>query len=83
MIAGEFALQNRRNDPTQTHRGYNLPWLVVNSGKSGDLNLKRKIHTGNIQCNILQRFGFNYTKFGTNNRQIGGRAGNFDTKILV
>lgn len=72
-----------KRDNREAHRGDNMPWLIVNSGKSGDINLKRKIHPGDIHCNISNRIGFAMSTFGNTHRFIGNRKGHLRDKFFA
>ncbi len=76
LVGAEFG--NQKND---THHGNNVPWLAINSGKSGEYD-NGNIHVGDIHTSTLNRIGMvNATSFGSSDSDLN-RAGRFDPNIF-
>ncbi len=76
LVGAEFG--NQKND---THHSNNVPWLAINSGKSGEYN-NGNIHVGDIHTSTLNRIGMiNAKSFGSSDSNLN-RAGRFDPNIF-
>ncbi len=81
VFACELPLQNNGSNDSATHRTDNMPWLIVNSGKTGEYNDSTTLHPGVIHCNILNRLGMSMSIFSSADHELG-RPGNNKIKIL-
>ncbi len=80
-ITGEFGMQNIGNGNKPAHRNDKIPWLIVNSGKTGEFYDRTSVHPGDIHCAIANRMGLSLNEFGSNTHETK-RTGNNNKKIL-
>ena len=86
VVVSEFPHQNDADGPDKNaHRVDNMPYLVLNSGKSGEYTKQNHggdIHPGDLHCGLFSKLGVPVNEFGSNAHSATTRRGNNNKKIL-
>ncbi len=75
VLATEFSSQG------DNHNLNNMPWLVINSGSSGDYDPRQRIHIGDLHTSLARKVGLTLNGFG-GTEHVLKRTGQFNGSLL-